>query len=495
MGMDESMSAFADRFGKPPSEDNPEAGQGLQACSAELGTYCCKRDYDCCTNSTLVYTLGKPEIVNIIPNHTAHPTQPPPVSPTPIATQGHNVRHSAVLAQNTIIGVGIGFAAAMAIVIFGCSCWLSKRKPSKRYRGRKSGVVEMETLDASRLAIHKELSATSVRQIETPSPRTELDAPTQFELHTRRATIINQVVEMFESDASPNDNEGGADGSITRGSVREMPLWDGTPSPDREAPQIPVLRALPVLTPARSSLRPLGSAPRISQIQMEATAKRPVSEFTPVAGRVPTPLPDLTDSDASGDMPPIPNSPPAIPLPEILTPAISLPEILTARNSSVERVPSAKCDGISPSETGPPQGSQAESEVSSRPGSSGRPSSAMKTTTTETMTVLETTPLERFEARLPTKPRPGGWPLETLAASIHKLETDGSEQSSSAISSEPEAVAEEVEPQVSASSTVVPSPDSTAPQTPLSELPALEQPASPRPTAQRTAHEPASAPD
>lgn len=457
----------------------------MQVCSPELGTYCCKRDYDCCTNSTLVYALGKPEVVTIIPNHTAHPTHPPASAATHTATPKDGARRSTAYARDTIIGVAVGFAAAMAILIVGCCCWLTKRRPSERYRDRdrKSGVFEMDKMDGSGLAIHKQISA-SVSQLDTPSPETELDAPTRLELDTRRATIINQVVEMFELDASPSDEERRPDGSLAQGTIREGPAGEENPSPARRASDIPILEASPVLAPRHSRLHPPSSNLPIPEIRMGATATRPVSEFTPIAERVPTPLPDTPEPESSNDMPPIPASPPAT----------SLPEIMTARTLYVERPSPAKSYDVSrKSETTPHQGSQIGGEDLTRLGPSGPSpgSSILETVTIDVSRMPETTSSEQFEAGPSTK-RPF---LETSASQTHQMETDIPEKLSLAGSNTPEEVTGESEPQLAASATEALPSETEASQIPLPEQPAPEQPTTPKPAPEKPAPEPASKPD
>lgn len=461
----------------------------MQVCSPELGTYCCKRDYDCCTNSTLVHALGKPEIVTIIPNHTAHPTHPPASAATHTSNPKDDGRQSTAYARDTIIGVGAGLAAAMAILIIGCCFWLTKRRPSERYRDRdrKTDVFEMDTLDDSRLAIHKEISV-SVSQLDTPAPQTEIDDPTPLELDTRRATIINQVVEMFELDASPSDDGRRPDGTAVQGRSREGPIWEESPSPERRGPDIPILEASPVLAPVHSRLHLRGSNSRISAIQMAATASRPVSEYTPVAGRVPTPLPDILELESSKDMPPIPASPAAI----------ALPEILTSRKFSVERPSTARSHAVSRNmETTPPQGSQSEAEASTRPGPSGssKGSPVVQKQTLDASGKPETTPPQHLEIEPSMKPGPGGSSLESSASQTHKPETDIPEPSSSMEQATQKEAAETKESQVSDSALGVPSPERVAPQIPLPEQPAPERPAPSNPAVEKAVPKSASRPD
>ncbi|KAE9975709.1 hypothetical protein EG328_003026 [Venturia inaequalis] len=462
------------------ADDNPQAGQGMQVCSPELGTYCCKRDYDCCTNSTLVYTLGKPEVVAIIPNHTANPTSPPVSAATHTPSRKDNTRDSTEIARNAIIGVGAGLAAAMSIFIIGCCFWLTKRRPSERYRDgdRKSNVFEMDAMDGSRLTIHKETSF-SVSQLDTQSPQAEIDAPTRLELDTRRATIINQVVEMLELDASPTDEGRRPDESLARDTIREGPSLEEIPPPQRRAPDIPNLEASPLLAPLHSQLYSPGSRLSIPEIFMSATARRPVSEFTPVADRVPTPLPDTPEPESSNDIPPIPTSPSAI----------SLPERPTARKYSVGRPLTAKpYESSRKSETTPFQGgSQTEAEALARPGPSG-PSlrrSILKTTTPDALRRnSETTPVERFEA-VPDEPVLGPSP-----SPLQKVGTGSTQPSSSAASTLPKAVTEVSAPQPAAST-----PDEPSPETKTPPIPSPEHPAPQRPPPEKPAPEHVSKPD
>ncbi|TLD37521.1 hypothetical protein E2P81_ATG04333 [Venturia nashicola] len=448
-------------------EDNRQAGQGMQVCSPELGTYCCKRDYDCCTNSTLVYALGKPEIVTIIPNHTTHTTHSthaPASAATHTATPKDDAKETAAFARNTIIGVGAGFAAAMAILILGCCFWLTRRRPSKRYRDRdrKSGVFEMDTMDGSKLAIHKAVSV-SVSQLDTQSSQAEFEAPTRLELETRRATTINQVVEMFELDATPSDDERRPDGSLTRGTTRDGPSWAVDPSTERRVPGVPILEAL---APVDSRLNRPGSYLSIPEIFMAATTTRPASEFTPVAGRVPTPIPDVPEPEDSNDVPPIPSSPPTMSLPDIFTPqkySVSRPSPPRSYNVSKKR------------EKTPGRGPESEAEALTRPGSSAPlpRKSILKTTTINALRQSETIAHEEVESVA----NEG-----TSASQLQTAMTDTPEQSLSAITTVPEEAAEVTEPQPSAPANGASAATKSAAQTSLPDQAAPDQQAAEKST-------------
>lgn len=439
----------------------------MQVCSQELGIYCCKRDYDCCTNRTLVFALGKPDVVAVIPNHhTAHPTpahppHPPVSAATHTAAAKDDANRSTTLARDTIIGVGAGFAAAIAILLVGCCFWLTKRRPSERYRDgdRKSDAFEMDTMGSSRSAIHKDLSV-SVSQLDTPSSPAEMDAPTRLELDTRRATMINQVVEMFELDATPSDDGRRPDGSVTtHGMSREGSSWEENHSAERRAPDIPIPEEPPVLVPNASRLRIPDSHLSIPEIFMSATATRPVSEFRPVAGRVPTPLPDDAEPESSNDIPPVPDS----------SPVMALPEVLTARTFTVERSSRAKSyDVLAKPETTSFQGAKREAGPSTRPVTSGPSSrrSILKTATTDVPLDSEITPQQQFE----TRPAPQRPDLETSSSQIHRVEPSDPEQSSSIVAT----VAESLPPRLAAAVNDVPSNKRTSSEQPSRPNPAPE---------------------
>jgi hypothetical protein len=153
----------------------------LQVCNPELGTYCCRRDaYDCCSNSTITYTLGKAEPVTTIPHLSTHvPTHAPgatvtpqhPAMPTDAKQQG-----PPTYARDTMIGAGAGFAAAAAIFMTAGCWWISKRR--RRNRDRKTAEIELGDISTSKLAIHKEVSV-SVSAIEEPLSPAEIDAGIQ----------------------------------------------------------------------------------------------------------------------------------------------------------------------------------------------------------------------------------------------------------------------------------------------------------------------------
>jgi hypothetical protein len=223
----------------------------------------------------------------------------------------------------------------------------------------------MDTLNSSKLAIHKEVSV-SVSQIETPSPPIELDSASRLELDTTRGNAINDVVAMFELEASPNDDERRPNGTPLRGGqaavepAHETPRnelsWDEIPSPERRAPDIPILEVLPdqraadiVHTESSAPERPppqfLRSNPRVSGISATEIPSAEGSEpfkptsaiskfetYTPVAGRAQTPIPTISIPEISTLIPPMPaTSTSIVPTPE--TSVRRMPSLASERPS------------------------------------------------------------------------------------------------------------------------------------------------------------------
>ncbi|KAF2429166.1 hypothetical protein EJ08DRAFT_302227 [Tothia fuscella] len=170
-------------------EDHQEAGQGLQLCSAELGTYCCRRDYDCCTNSTITYTLGKSDVVTTLPRLPVSTPKHIPIETHPIAEPKADR-----FAKDTIIGAGAGIGVAGFLFLSGCCVWLvrkrSKRKKPKRKRSR-----ELDSMDPAELSMRKEVSA-SVSAMGEESPPVELS---ELRRHPRDGTQSTTNVRYGEA--------------------------------------------------------------------------------------------------------------------------------------------------------------------------------------------------------------------------------------------------------------------------------------------------------
>jgi hypothetical protein len=181
-------------------DDNREAGQGLRLCSAETGTYCCQRDYDCCTNSTLTYTLGQGEPLTTIP-------KPAPAAKTPThlpaAIGPHVISDSPRMeyARDTMIGAGAGFGVA-ALVFAGGGAICMMRRRRRKQRNKERGVVLGSGDDVGKLGGSKEVSV-SVSAVGEHSEPIELGPVPRYESSVPRGTAtVEEHVVMLEPGAS-----------------------------------------------------------------------------------------------------------------------------------------------------------------------------------------------------------------------------------------------------------------------------------------------------
>ncbi|KAF2396201.1 hypothetical protein EJ06DRAFT_560146 [Trichodelitschia bisporula] len=133
-------------------EDHQEQGQGLQLCSAETGTYCCMRDYvqNCCSNSTLVFTIGVPSPVTVI----QRPTKPafligasPSASIDPASSLSLNSTsstHSSQYARETIVGIALGISIAGIVALLAGGWWWIRRRRRLAAEATSTGAGKSE---------------------------------------------------------------------------------------------------------------------------------------------------------------------------------------------------------------------------------------------------------------------------------------------------------------------------------------------------------------
>ncbi|OCL01450.1 hypothetical protein AOQ84DRAFT_6704 [Glonium stellatum] len=121
--------------------DDIDSGQGLESCSGSPDQYCCGRGYDCCRNSTNVFTLGVADIITTIPYSSISTTTA--IAATMTSNPGpatHN--HSNGVAIGVGVGVGTGGIAAILLAVFIFLKRRRSKKPAPRLRI--SGPLELE---------------------------------------------------------------------------------------------------------------------------------------------------------------------------------------------------------------------------------------------------------------------------------------------------------------------------------------------------------------
>lgn len=108
-------------------------------CDLISGTYCCKRDVDCCSNSTLTFTLGHGTQVKVIPS-----IADPAAKSTPTAMSNNTnmsmPEPSSDGAGASPVGIAIGLTITILILLaFAVVYYMRRRK-----RSRQSALVTEE---------------------------------------------------------------------------------------------------------------------------------------------------------------------------------------------------------------------------------------------------------------------------------------------------------------------------------------------------------------
>jgi hypothetical protein len=125
------------------ADDNLDGPQGVRICDEAAGTYCCQRDYDCCSNSSLVLNLGPGTNVRTI----VRPTSLPP-------DQDEGEKKSSI-AKQVVIGIAGGFSVAAILFMVCWSCIIYQRRRRMRLAQLKAdeksdrGPKELDAVDTS----------------------------------------------------------------------------------------------------------------------------------------------------------------------------------------------------------------------------------------------------------------------------------------------------------------------------------------------------------
>ncbi|KAF1941477.1 hypothetical protein EJ02DRAFT_512401 [Clathrospora elynae] len=170
------------------SEYNLQGGQGVQSCGNN--EYCCATNYDCCTNSTSIFTLDVAKIVTTIPamgdsrtSSTVAPNSSPTVPTTSTTTNDLSSDRPGINA--VVIGVGIGVGVGgFFILLLAFAFFLYHRRKGKIASGaaRFEETPELEVpkpstpaqFDASEGKLHCNMSGKGSRQELSGEPKARI---------------------------------------------------------------------------------------------------------------------------------------------------------------------------------------------------------------------------------------------------------------------------------------------------------------------------------
>jgi hypothetical protein len=169
------------------ADDNLDGPQGVRVCNEAAGTYCCQRDFDCCSNSSLILNLGQATNVRTIVRPTSLPSD-----------QDEAVKRSSI-AKEVVIGIAGGFSIAALVFVM---CWtyiiyqrrrrlrLAQMKDDEKQKGPKE-------LDAVEPSMKFERRSSYMLPGDSANP-VELDSTnTRSELDTRSSRIEPSRMNSF----------------------------------------------------------------------------------------------------------------------------------------------------------------------------------------------------------------------------------------------------------------------------------------------------------
>ncbi|KAF2115078.1 hypothetical protein BDV96DRAFT_600213 [Lophiotrema nucula] len=123
------------------ASDSLDAGEGIQSCGSN--SYCCNKNYDCCSNSTNVFTLGTANIVRTIPYFSSTSTSSS--SPSSSASIPPAPSHSGNKSNGVAIGVGVGVGiGGLAVAILAVFMLLRRRKNRQKFSQHRTAAQELD---------------------------------------------------------------------------------------------------------------------------------------------------------------------------------------------------------------------------------------------------------------------------------------------------------------------------------------------------------------
>ncbi|PSN70932.1 hypothetical protein BS50DRAFT_618095 [Corynespora cassiicola Philippines] len=123
-------SSSCPQFCAGPGHDL-DAGEGLQSCGNNK--FCCRENYDCCTNSTNIFDLSVGNIVTTIPR---------PVSATATSSPATSTGRSQNSNTSLAIGLGVGLGVATLLIIILATLLILRRRKNKRPHTESSQILD-----------------------------------------------------------------------------------------------------------------------------------------------------------------------------------------------------------------------------------------------------------------------------------------------------------------------------------------------------------------
>ncbi|KAF2474096.1 uncharacterized protein BDR25DRAFT_351638 [Lindgomyces ingoldianus] len=183
---------------------NLDAGEGLQSCSGGDDRYCCNKDYDCCSNSTNIFTLDVANIVTTIPYGSSRSTSAPSTAATPTST-GSGGSSSAVA-----IGAGVGAGVVGFLVILLAIFLILRRKRSKMNGSGQlvssnievDGRLHQATNSNEQFAIPNELELSGEKCGHIPKHPIEMSEKPIYEIGRPRSPLPRILGLSYEVDGN-----------------------------------------------------------------------------------------------------------------------------------------------------------------------------------------------------------------------------------------------------------------------------------------------------
>jgi hypothetical protein len=209
--------------------DNLDATQGLAVCDEDKGIFCCQRDFDCCSNTTLHLNLGHGEVLRKIvrPTSAAGTEEPEP--------EGKN--HT----KDMVVGVASGFSIAACLAIVGWMIVFLRRR--LRQKAKKNAEASATRFGKAELDAIDTVPDLRTNPFRVGGPKNPAELPVEsnarMELDTCTPTSTSMTRTASESHTVSPMTPGSATdfyGTLVTPVVVEMEAWPtSTAESDRES--------------------------------------------------------------------------------------------------------------------------------------------------------------------------------------------------------------------------------------------------------------------
>jgi hypothetical protein len=165
-----------------------DSGQGLQNCGNDQ--YCCAENYDCCTNSTNIFSLGIGDIITTIPAMSA-PTE----SSQPSSHSGPS--------KSVAIGAGVGAGVGGLLVICVAVLLFLRRRRQKSSPGLEgTETAELDSAGLTKYAGPQDVKVGYSAENRPPQIQHELASNERYRPHEMDSNI---PYELDGSETEPRD--------------------------------------------------------------------------------------------------------------------------------------------------------------------------------------------------------------------------------------------------------------------------------------------------